>query len=573
MNANIEIDAAPKSATEIAPATASPKSSSAFQNIDIWIDRHLSVLAHVVVAAGFAARIYVATRSYLNPDEAMHYMWINQASALQAYRASVGIAHPPLLYLLLYFWHFLGRSELMMRLPSVIAGTATCWLVHKWIGMVFGRAAGLAGLVIAAFSPAMIAVSAEVREYSLLLCCIAAAVYFLELAFREKSVSRMWCFSFFLWMAILTHYSALFFTVAMGLYALTRVADPSSSRKILVAWAAGQAIALAIYSFLYVTQVSKLQNAIGVWGAGFSQSYYRTAGKDIFTFTWENTSRIFLYTYEQPLAALAMLLLFASGVLVLFFQDLVSRKAGARSDHSGILVALPFIAVWGAAIVGKYPYVGSRHTIFLAPFAIAGVSFLLAMICRQKLWAGIFFSVLLMAASNATADSREREITNVNQNREQMTAAIEQMRHSIGSGDRILVDMQSSFPFAYYYCNRRELLTMQPSGPEYRDFSCNGHTIVSVILWKLAPIGFPSQFENVARRYGWKAGDRVWLFQNGWGKTLAGELQQTNPRYRCLGSKNYGENLSVIPFVVGPDLLPDTPESNCGSAAPNSIRQ
>ncbi len=573
MNARIEADPALNSPPEIAPAATRHDTSLRPNSIENWFDDRLDALALGVVAAGFAVRIFVASRSYLNPDEAMHYMWINQPSALLAYKASVGIAHPPLLYLLLYFWHFLGRSELMMRLPSVLAGTALCWMVFKWIEMLFGKAASLIGVTIVTFSPAMIAVSAEVREYALLLCCIAAALYFLERAFREKSISQMWCFSISLWLAILTHYSALFFTAAIGVYALARISDSHFSRKIVVTWAGGQAVALAIYAFLYVTQVSKLKTAIGVWGSGFSQSYFQTAGKDIFTFTWDNTSKIFLYTYEQPYVALAMLLLFAGGILFLFAGDFSSRQSEPQPGHSGILVALPFIAVWGAAIVGKYPYVGSRHTVFLAPFAIAAVSFLLASVCRQNLWASLVIASLLMGASNATADSREREITNENQSLAKMTLGVEQMRQSVARGDLILVDMQSSFPFAYYYCNRKEILEVRSSGAEYRDFTCGGNVIVSLLLWKLSPPSFPLQFEKMARHYGLKAGDRVWLFQNGWGKTLAGELQQKYPKYSCLTPRNYGENLSVIPFVVGPNMSPANPDSNCEASIPNSTQR
>lgn len=201
---------APNSAQEIAPAAIQLDTSIRHNLVETWLGDHLNALALAVVAAGFAVRVFVASRSYLNPDEAMHYMWINQPSAFIAYKASVGIAHPPLLYLLLYFWHFLGRSELMLRLPSVFVGTALCWMLFQWIGMVLGRTAGLIGVITVTFSPAMIALSAEVREYALLLCCIAAALYFLERAFREESVSQMWYFSFFLYLAILTHYSALF---------------------------------------------------------------------------------------------------------------------------------------------------------------------------------------------------------------------------------------------------------------------------------------------------------------------------------------------------------------------------
>ncbi len=203
--------------------------------IEAWLQAHLDGVALAIVAAGFALRILAATRSYLNPDEALHYLILNQASAFQAYKASLTNAHPPLIYLVLYAWHFLGRSELMLRLPSVVAGTAFCWFAFRWIKIIFGRSAALIGATVCAFSPALIALSAEVRAYALLLFCLGAALYFLARAFEEKvegkSVHQMWWFTGFLYLAILTHYSAVFFTVAFGLYVLARIADSQLPRN------------------------------------------------------------------------------------------------------------------------------------------------------------------------------------------------------------------------------------------------------------------------------------------------------------------------------------------------------
>jgi len=564
VNTRVIVDTEPGSSHEGVPGIIKLDAISRASSVESWLDKHLDALALAVVAAGFAVRVLVAGRSYLNPDEALHYMLINQSSAFLAYKASIAIAHPPLLFLLLYFWHFLGHSELMLRLPSVFAGAALCWMVFKWIGIVLGRTASLIGLIIVTFSPALIALSAEVREYALLLFCTATAMYFLERAFQEKSVSQMCYFSIFLYLAILTHYSALFFTVAIGLYSLTRISDSHFPRKVVVAWASGQAGALAIYGFLYVTQVSKLKGAIAAWGSGFGQSYFQAGSMDIFTFTWRNTSNIFLFMFEQPYLSQAILLFIVVGVLILFVRDLVSRRGNPQPSHLGILLVLPFIAIWGAAIAGKYPYVGSRHTVVLAPFAIAGVSFLLATVCRQKLSAGLVIAALLMAASNASGDSMERGITREDQSRTQMIAAVNQIHQSIPRSDLILVDMQSSFPIVYYLCDPREINPTNTVHGPFNQFSCDGYSIVSFPVWKLAAVNFLSQFEKMARTYGLKSGDQVWVFQSGWGVNLDTDLPSHLQQFRCLTPKSFGANLSVIPFVVGPDFLPAEPLTSCG---------
>jgi hypothetical protein len=531
--------------------------------LERWLLNHLTALALAIVAAGFAVRVFVASRIYLNPDEALHYLLLNQASVFLAYKASLTNAHPPLIYLVLYYWHFLGRSELMLRLPSVIAGTAFCWVAFKWMGNVFGKAAGLIGLIFCAFSPAMVTLSAEVRAYALLLFSVAGALYFLDQAFKEKSVRQMWCFSIFLYLAILSHYSAFFFTLAAGLYALARIADSHLPRRVVMAWAEGQAGALAIYGFLYVTHVSKLKNSIAVWSTGFDTSYFHRDTIGLFTFTQENTLNIFLFLFAQRFVAHAMLLFFAAGVTYFFGRDLLSRKGCSPSSRLGILLLFPFISVWGASIAGIYPYIGSRHTVFLAPFVIAGASYVLAAVSGQRLWAGLLIAVLLMALSKAADKPVEPEVSNEDHTPAEMAAAVSYMERSIPRGDHILVDFQSSLPMTYYFCGPRNIIAIETFRGNYFEFTCNGYPIVSLQIWKLIARSFPIQFEKMARSHDLKPGDRVWVYQTGWGDDLGTELAAHDAAYRCLAPRKFGGGITVTPFIVGPDYSPEPPVGGC----------
>jgi hypothetical protein len=380
----------------------------------------------------------------------------------------------------------------------------------------------------------------------------------------------MWCFSVFLYLAILSHYSAVFVALAIGLYSIARIAESHLPRKVVVAWASGQAAALAIYGFLYVTHVSKVKYYIAVWASPFDGAYFRLDREDIFAFTWRNTSSIFRYIFGQRYIGQAMLLFFVVGVAVLFVRDLLHRRTNPWSCHSGILLLLPFIAAWGAAISGIYPYVGSRHTVFLAPFAIAAASFLLAAVYREKIWAGLLIAILIMGAANTFAETSEPFITKENQSRTLMIAAAHYMQQSIPRSDIILVDQQSSFSIPYYLCDPRVMIPIDTYRGAYYEFSCNGYSIVSFPEWKVLGGSFPSQFEKMALAHGLKSGDRVWVFQNGWGVMLDRELMCHFPQFRCLTPKGFGDNITVIPFVVGPDLFPAAPETNCAPPVINS---
>jgi Dolichyl-phosphate-mannose-protein mannosyltransferase len=532
-------------------------------SLERWLLHHLNAVALAVVAAGFALRMFVANRTYLNPDEALHYLLLNQSSVFLAYKASLTNAHPPLIYLVLYYWRFLGRSELMLRLPSVIAGTAFCWVAFKWMGNVFGKAAGLIGLILIAFSPAMVALSAEVRAYALLLFCMGGALYFLERAFAEKSVREMWCFTAFLYLSILSHYSAVFFAAAMGVYTLARIADSHLPRRAVIAWAAGQAGALAIYGILYVTHVSKIKNSIEVWSRPFDSSYFHTDAISLFTFTWENTLNIFLFLFGQRLVAHTMLLCFVAGVAFLFARDLLSRRENSQSSRLGILLFFPFIAVWGASLAGIYPYVGSRHTVFLAPFVIAGASYLLSAVSGQRLWAGLLIAILAMALSSTADKPVEPDVSSADHTPAAMATTVSYMERTIPRGDHILVDFQSSLPMTYYFCGPKEIIPVTTFLGSYFEFSCNGYSIVSLHVWKLIPQSFRLQFEKMARSHDLKPGDRVWVYQTGWGVDLGTELASHDAAFRCLAPKSFGGGVTVTPFIVGPDFSPVSPRGAC----------
>lgn len=562
MNLNTTIDTETTSLPDVTPGKPQRKAVRGPGGMERWLHDHVTTVALFLTAAGFVARIVAANGSYFNPDEILHYFLINEPSLFLAYKASLTNAHPPLVYLLLYVFHFAGHSEFVLRLPLVLAGTASCWFLYKWIRALFGEAAGLIALIIAAFSPALIALSAEVREYALLLFCMAAALYFLERAFEEKSVRTMWCFSLFLYLAILSHYSAAFFALALGVYALARLADSECPRKVVRAWAIGQLGALAIYVFLYVTHVSKIRNNLAVWATSFGDTFFRFNQDSIFHFTRENTWNIFQYTFAQRYVAGAMLIAFIAGVSFLFFRDFTSAPRDHSPRHIGIQLLLPFAAVWAAAIAGIYPYLGSRHTIVLAPFAIAAASFVFGAICRQKLWAGVLVATLLMAVSNFYGTPLEPGIAKANQNRELMAAAVSYVHQSIPEGDLILADQESSLALEYYYCAVDETFFMSWSRSNFDPFSCHGHLIVPLHFWYLRPDGLAAPFERMAHNNGLKPGDRVWIFQAGWGGHLIAQLPRDLAQFHCVTPRTFGENITIVPLMVGPDLSP-VPQAKC----------
>jgi len=193
------------------------------ENKNQWFHGRFPQAAVAVTLLGFLARLWAASGTYLNPDEALHFRLANQPSLALAYRASLTASHPPLLTLLLYFWRAFGTSELWLRLPLILASVAFCWMFYKWSRNAAGSLASFIGLLFVAFLPPIVLLSAEIRQYPLLLAFLAGALYFLDDSFAKKSTVKIAALTLCLYLAMLSHYSAFLFAAALGIYALLRI--------------------------------------------------------------------------------------------------------------------------------------------------------------------------------------------------------------------------------------------------------------------------------------------------------------------------------------------------------------
>lgn len=114
-------------------------------------------------------------------------LWLDEAtSALVARMPLVDIFtkflpgdfHPPLYYLILKHWVlFFGSSEMALRIPSVIFGVATVYLVYLIGKKVSGSQVGLIAAILLATSGLGIYYSQEARMYSLAAFLVSLSVY------------------------------------------------------------------------------------------------------------------------------------------------------------------------------------------------------------------------------------------------------------------------------------------------------------------------------------------------------------------------------------------------------------
>ena len=174
----------------------------------------LAIAALTVIGA--VIRVIVARQSVF-ADELSTY-WISATHSLGGVLDllySTGRIHhaeitPPLSFLASWMTTRIGKTPELLRLPALLAGTATIPLVYLLGLRSVGRRAALLAGALTALSPFMIYYSAEARAYGLMMFLVVGSTLSLLLAL-DTGRRRWWVlYALCSAAAFYTHYTALF---------------------------------------------------------------------------------------------------------------------------------------------------------------------------------------------------------------------------------------------------------------------------------------------------------------------------------------------------------------------------
>ncbi|MBV8051222.1 MAG: glycosyltransferase family 39 protein [Acidobacteriaceae bacterium] len=518
------------------------------------------LIATGIVAVAFLLRIKLASETFLNADEALHFMAANQPSWKLTYQASLTISHPPLLIFLLHLWRGLGNSELILRLPSVIAGTAFCWMFFKWLSQLFGNETALVGLIFAGFLPPLVALSVEIRQYALLLVLAICALHSLERALTENSRTKMLLSCVCLWLALGSHYSAVIFAASLGVYALVRMVKRMPARGVIAVWTIGQVVGLAVCWILYRFYVAAFgSRALHSWmDVYLHNSYFDARQHNAFVFVVARTASLFQYLFGQNVVGDLMLLVFVTGVVLVLRRTKTPSALQISRAELATLLLLPFAITCGLALLDIYPYGGTRHCVFLAIFAIAALSYAFSRVRGSRQWLAIASVGIVISLCYVFPSRRLPYIAGADQQKWHMAQALSFIQERIPTRDLLFVDNQTHLLLGHYLCQQRPFF-INEWVEGFNTLECGGHRIIGTDgrVFTFTAANFVSSWNEMRQTYGLKPGDSVWIVQMGWHweDPFGYELKSRYAEFHTLQIYSFGGNIAVFQFPIA--KIPD----------------
>jgi hypothetical protein len=508
-----------------------------------------------LLAAGLLVRLAWAYSVFLNPDEALHYLLSVQPSFALTYKAALTTAHPPLLIVLLHYWGLLGNSEFFLRIPSVLAGTAFCWLTFLWLDRAAGRTTACIALSLLLFSPGLIYLSAEIRQYSLLLFFTAVTLYFLDRAIAETSPRLILLSALALYLALLTHYASFIFALTIGIYALVRLWPSRTQAGLIGAWVVTQLGALGLIVFLLRSHVLKIK--AGGMSQQLADSYLRGsifhAGEDrVVPFVLRANVRLFHYLFSQGAIGILGLLLFITGIALLLADKKPAQHAGwPNSRQLGLLLVLPLVINCTMALAGLYPFGGTRHNSYLAGFTMSGVAVALARWKITPNWVKPVVIAVALTICNFSVAPAGAYMRPQNQRRAFMLQAVDFLHHSVPKDSLILTDLEGGLLLGYYFCHSKVVQLKPPIQP-FLESPCSGDQVISLDprLWVFRAQTFPAQLKAARQRYGLGSGTKLWVFQAGFIVDREPDLRAELRQFGCVSPRNFGENILLCELTL-----------------------
>jgi hypothetical protein len=184
-------------------------------------------------------------------------------------------------------------------------------------------------------------------------------------------------------------------------------------------------------------------------------------------------------------------------------------------------------------------------------FALAGVSFLLAKLVKQRITRGIALAILIVAVCTAFGKPHRPYMLREDQSRTQMVRALGFIHAQIPQADLIFVDYQTRLLLGYYLCPKQPVSFSAPVG-SLEEFQCNGYQVFAAgpDLYIFTAENFVSRWDQLLQSVSLKSEQSVWVIQAGWEVNLAQDLQSKRSELAVINSQSFGRDITIFKLKV-----------------------
>lgn len=518
-----------------------------------WLEKPLAgridLVAAAVVLIGFGLRLWTASIAYFNPDEVYHLLLANPDGFLDTYYSAIRSPHPPFLVLFLHYVKEVSTSEIWLRFWPALAGTLFALVMYRWISRGWSKPAGLIALVILAFTPNLVNLSAELRGYSFQLLFLAASLYFLDSAVERCSVPRMAAFALFQILTILSEFSSIWFCLAVGIYFLLRLREQRVTSTVRMTWECGQMVGIGLYMFLYFSQLKPLLRDFGPRGdvAGWLSAGYPQPGENPLVFIFMGTLRQFSYVTPYMIAMLPLAAFTLLGVYLVWRTSRFEWPAWSKSK--AVLLVLPFALTCLGAFLMAHPYGRSRHTVFLIAFIATGAAIGVERVVKSRIAPVLLGAVLLVPVWHITNKGMYDSAVGSEYSRKHMIEAVEYLREQAAPGSAILTESETRVLLIHYLGTEGRLpeLGALPTEERFAGYR------VYANRWNFDdPSHLAIDDRAIRQAFQVDAAEPFWVVDGGFATALAGALDDDSIRARVQDVRWFGRTIVVFQLASAP---------------------
>jgi len=313
---------------------------------------------YAIILIAFALRIFRLDFQELRGDEVFGYFL-----SLHTYRdiidttLSLREPHPVGSYFLQHLWlGWAGHSEFALRFVSVWWGVLAVALLYRLARRLeLSYATAAIGAFLLAVSPYAVWHSQDARMYSILLALALACTWLMIEALQRGRWPLWFLYVAVSWLALHTHYFAIFVLIAQNCFVLGRALLMPRVRFGAVQWVQWQ----LVLGFFYLPWLFTASETLtGYGGNGDSPTFWAMAQRSLAVFAAGESIPVDWRTGVGIAAALLLLL----GVASLW------RAGGSRQRTLFLLLllwAVPVLATWASS--QSRPIFNERYLIAAVP--------------------------------------------------------------------------------------------------------------------------------------------------------------------------------------------------------------